>query len=113
MTRMWGIDPALLCDRHLLGEHAELHQLVGTIERHPHGEAIARGHAEKGNIDTSLIETRHEVLAAELTRRGFAHDSPIVIEDRPAIGSIDIEANRQELASRCEACRARIEADTD
>jgi hypothetical protein len=24
--RMWLVDPALLCDKHLLGEHGELHK---------------------------------------------------------------------------------------
>ena len=109
MTRMWGLSPELLCDRHLLGEHAELHQLVGTVENHPHGEAIVRGHAAKGNVDTRLIEERHATLVAELENRGFAHDSPLSYDADLEIGAIDERANRAELADRCAACRERIE----
>lgn len=106
---MWGVDPALMCDRHLLGEHAELHQLVGTIERHPHGDAIVEGHGRRGNIDTSRIATRHAALVREMHARGFSHESPMEYDDHLNQGSIDEAANRQLLADRCVACRTRIE----
>lgn len=32
MTRMWGVDPSLLCDPYLLGEHTEMYQVAGTVE---------------------------------------------------------------------------------
>lgn len=109
MTRMWGIDPALLCEEHLLGEHVEMHQEVGTLENHPHGEAVVRGHAEAEQIDTAVIRARHDELAAEMVRRGMAHDSPLDYDDGLGLGGIDVEANRRELAERCDACRRRIE----
>lgn len=109
MTRMWGIDPRLLCDRHLLGEHAELHQVVGTIEKHPHGEAIVRGHVAKRQLDTASIQTRHDALATELDRRGMTHDSPMAYEDDLDLGQLDLDANLAELADRCPDCRDRIE----
>ena len=31
--RMWMIDPKLLCRKHLLGEHLEIHMFVGTINK--------------------------------------------------------------------------------
>ena len=31
--RMWMIDPTMLCTKHLLGEHVELHMFVGTINK--------------------------------------------------------------------------------
>lgn len=113
MTRMWGIDPRSLCDAHLLGEHAELHQLVGIIEKHPHGMAMLRGYAERAQIDTRRIQSRHDSLAEELARREFTHDSPLSYTDELALGSIDREKNRLELAARCPACRARIETESD
>lgn len=113
MTRMWGVDPRLLCREHLLGEHVELHMLVGTIQNHPHGEAIVRGQADEGNVETALIEQRHGELAAELARRGYDHDSPLVYEDDLVIGEIDPTANRSELAARCKQCRLRLADDGD
>lgn len=111
MTRMWGIDPGLLCRNHLLGEHSEMHQEAGTIENHPHGEAVVKGHAEKEQVDTSLIKERHDELVDEMERRGMNHDSPLDYRDSLGLGSIDIEKNLEELAGRCEDCRERIKSD--
>lgn len=111
MTRMWGLDPALLCDQHLRGEHAEMHQEVGTLRNHPHGEAIVRGHAEKGQVDTSRIQARHDALAEEMTRRGMNHQSPMDYADEHDLGDLDLAANRADLAERCADCRERIEAE--
>ncbi|MFB6253056.1 MAG: pyrimidine dimer DNA glycosylase/endonuclease V [Halobacteriaceae archaeon] len=109
MTRMWGIDPTLLCDQHLLGEHSELHQVVGTLRNHPHGKAIIKGHAEKNQIDTTQIKERHEELATEMERRGIDHSSPLEYSDALQLGSINCKQNRVELQERCADCRKRIE----
>lgn len=109
MTRMWLADPEIMCRQHLVGEHAELHQLVGTITNHPHGEAILNGHAKQGNIDTSLIESRHSALVDELRRRGHDHDSPLPAFADPDVGSIDIASTRTDLAERCSDCREKME----
>lgn len=109
MTRMWCLPTEILCDDHLRGEHAEHHQLVGTIHNHPHGEAIAEGHAEKGNIDTTRLEERHAQLVAEMEQRGMNHDSPLAYEG-PTYGAgvIDPEWNRTDLLDRCEDCASRV-----
>ena len=107
MTRLWNVDPAILCRQHLLGEHSEMHQAAGTIANHQHGEAIMKGHAKKGNIDTTLISKRHDELAEEMTRRGMNHDSELQSFKDPEIGSIDEAANLEDLLARCEACRER------
>lgn len=104
MTRMWCVDPALLCRNHLLGEHNELHKLVGSI-RAGHG---IDGYVERGQVDTSRIQSRHDELAAELERRGYNHDSPLDFVDRIGRGCIDEAANIEELRERCPDCRARI-----
>lgn len=116
MTRQWMIDPSDMCREHLLGEHKEVHQLVGSIRNHPHGHAIADGHAEKGQIDTSLIQERHDELVAEMRARGYDHDSPVkwdTAEYRAGIGSIDVQANRAELRERCPACATRMQLQAD
>ena len=104
MTRIWGVDPAALCKDHLLGEHKEMHQEVGTLRNHPHGQAIVEGHAEKGQVDTALLQERHDALADEMERRGYTHDSPMDYEDTAGLGEIDVDANRRELAERCAEC---------
>lgn len=112
MVRMWvGIEPRELCDQHLLGEHNEIHKLVGGIRNHPHGHAIADGQAAKGNIDTTRINDRHDALAEEMERRGMSHESSMdwdPFEYFAGVGAIDEDRNREELAERCGDCAERI-----
>jgi Pyrimidine dimer DNA glycosylase len=103
--RLWGIDPALLCKRHLLGEHFETHTFRGAIVS---GRSLA-GYVARGLVDTSILKAHHDRLAAELVRRGYKHSSEF--EDLPRteyVGRIDVEKNLAELAARCPNCRALI-----
>lgn len=101
---MWMVDPRLMCNNHLNGEHNELHKLVGVIRNHPHGIEIAEGQGEKGNIDTSLIADRHEALVDEMERRGWNHNSPLDYEDNLDLGEVSKANNRRELSGRCDEC---------
>jgi hypothetical protein len=105
---MWNVDPEVMCDQHLLGEHNEMHMLTAGIRKHPHGEAIAKGHAEKQQVNTSLIQERHDELAEEMERRGMNHDSPLDYEDELNVGEVDVDRHLQMLADRCGECRERI-----
>lgn len=105
---MWGVDPAVLCRQHLLGEHTELHQLVGHI-RAGNTNAV-RGHADRGQVDTARITARHEELVAEMLDRGYNHESPLAYEDSLDLGKLNEPANLEDLAERCGECRERIEA---
>lgn len=107
MTRMWLVDPEMLCDNHLLGEHKELHQLVGHIQAG--NTAVIEGHASKNQIDTSKILERHEELVEEMERRGFNHRSPLEYEDELSLGEVDLDENLEDLLHRCEKCRHRYE----
>lgn len=109
MTNMWlGVEVTELCDQHLLGLHKELHQEAGTIKNHPHGEAIARGHWLRGQIDTLDITQRHAEVAREIEKRGMNHDSPLSME--PVLDMmmypVDMkEFNRKKLSERCSDCQ--------
>jgi hypothetical protein len=110
MTRMWGVDPRLLCRQHLLGEHVEMHMFLGTIR---HGHSV-RGYTDNGIVDPHRVFARHEELVLEMARRSVQHRSPMVLteEDVAAMealprATIDEEANLAELARRCERCRER------
>lgn len=112
MTRLWlGVDPEELCDTHLLGEHSEMHQEVGTWLRHPYGEATVEGHTEKAQVMPHLIRERHDDLAEEMLARGMNHDSPLEDFDPDAMPEVPQdrmdgihEANRDRLARRCQEC---------
>ena len=104
--RQWHVDPALLCRKHLLGEHVEHHMMVGTLRKN---RSLA-GHIERGQIAVHTIIERHAALAAEMKRRGMQHSSPLPRGTHALVwteGHVDSEANLVELARRCSDCRAR------
>jgi hypothetical protein len=74
--RIWDLDPALLCDRHLLGEHRELHAIWAILTSDKRGY---RHHPEtlrwRGRL--AALYVRHEAEVAEMVRRGFRHASPL------------------------------------
>lgn len=138
MTRMWlGIKPSTLCDQHLLGEHAEIHQEIGQLAAG--NKASVQGHVEAGQIDLAHILDRHEALAEEMENRGMNYDSPLTVDDAAEAllvvldvdeGSpfyeahkayaaekftdggpnpyVDEERNRRLLRERCGDCKERM-----
>ena len=99
--RMWKVPPRLMCDQHLLGEHAEMHMFIGTIR---HGISLA-GYITGGLVETHRIVKRHDQLAAEMTRRGMNHRSPLRCRPLAPAGRVNVRANLKELARRCRRCR--------
>src|SRR5579883_1035759 len=75
--RIWDLPPRLLCRRHLLGEHRELHAVWSILTK---GKTGYSSHPEtlrwKGKL--KALFARHERLVAEMARRGYRHASPLV-----------------------------------
>ena len=76
--RIWDIPVSSLCRKHLLGEHRELHGLWNILTRH-NGEGGYSKHPEtlrwRGKL--RALYDRHEVLVAEMNKRGFSHHSSL------------------------------------
>ena len=74
--RIWDVDVQVLCDRHLLGEHRELHAIWTVLTEGKRGYAR---HPEtlrwRGRL--AALYARHEAQTAEMARRGFRHASPL------------------------------------
>lgn len=74
--RIWDVDPEELCAQHLLGEHRELHALWTILTQNRKGY---RYHPETlrwvGKL--AALYKRHELLVAEMMRRGYRHNSPL------------------------------------
>ena len=74
--RIWDIEPRKLCDRHLLGEHSELHGLWNILTQGKKGYA---NHPEtrrwRGKLKALYL--RHKKLVKEMSVRGFNHKSPL------------------------------------
>lgn len=103
--RMWMLVPNLLCDQHLLGEHVEIHMLVGALKK---GKGI-NGFLRKGLLEPQNAMERHESLTWEMKRRGMNHASPLPEFECHEIGKVDALESLRELASRCEKCKQRID----
>lgn len=107
--KMWMVDPKLMCRKHLLGEHVELHMFVGAINKAKNLD----GYIDKGLLEVHNIIKRHKRIVKEMLKRGYNHKSNIS-EDYYWIplywGKIDRKANLKELAKRCPECREKINA---
>lgn len=112
--RMWMIDPAFLCRKHLLGEHNELHMLAGSILRAKSLEGFVRN----GLLQVGDMAVRHEALAQEMLSRGYNHHSPLpeVYEALQVYPShirhcvVDMAVSERDLRARCADCAARMDA---
>lgn len=107
MTRMdLQHDPERMCDQHLLGNHNEAHQLVGYLRSANAGSgALTKllGHAARGQIDLTRLQTWHDRLAAEMERRGFTHASPLNAPEHVPIGEGAVtRSSTNQLHERCE-----------
>lgn len=80
------VEPRLLCRRHLLGEHFELHMLVGALER---------GKSVKGFLEGGLV-------APQLAF--FRHASPLSDRDFGLVGEVYLTKSINDLKQRCGDC---------
>jgi hypothetical protein len=86
--------------QHLLGEHAELHCIVGALlgryrafQNHPQTLRF------KGRIEE--LYARHSELVLEMHRRGYRHNSPLPRGSRPyTYTAQEYQRDHAELAKR-------------
>ena len=109
--RMWGINPKLLCDKHLIGEHGEIHKhRHNFVKQH----SIAKRISPVVQIEPQNMEIRHNQLANEMTARGFNHNSPYELPDLSYLSTnernakVDIQNSINDLTNRCPECHKRI-----
>ncbi len=76
--RVWDVKIAILCRKHLLGEHRELHGLWNILTKHQ-GKGGYSQHPETKRWVGKLraLYARHEALVAEMEHRGYTHNSPL------------------------------------
>jgi hypothetical protein len=105
MTRMWMVEPKIMCRQHLLGEHFETHVIATNIKR---GRSIA-GFIRNNIIEPRSVEKRHNELVAEMERRGMKHRSPLNFSTEIYLDfKIDQEASLKLLLDRCPLCAERM-----
>jgi len=116
--RMWLADPKILCQKHLCGEHLEMHMFVGSILK----ERAVDGYLQNNLLEPKKLKERHDELADEMIRRNYNHKTPITNEefnncmnnlhsDQLDFRHIKIDKERsiKDLLSRCPKCCKRYE----
>ena len=109
------INPALLCNKHLLGEHGEIH-------KHRHNFVKKHNIAGRINpvvqIEPRAMKKRHDILAKEMMRRKMNHKSDYSMPDISYLKSelknakVNLEISIKDLRNRCKVCKLLIEGNT-
>jgi hypothetical protein len=104
------VDPRMMCRSHLLGEHNEIHMLVGALKL----KRRLDRYFENNCLEIRSIRRRHSQLAKEMQKRGYRHDSPLLRFSADYLGEqqairVDAERSRQDLTRRCRRCRAAFQ----
>jgi hypothetical protein len=107
--RMWMIDPKLMCDQHLLGEHGELHKFIPSFHKK---YKVTNRVSPVVQIELSSYQERHDELAEEMLSRGMNHKSPLpklpdfsYLPDEHYNAKVDIENSIKDLRIRCRRCK--------
>ncbi len=100
LVRIWCVPVSELDRQHLLGEHAELHCIVGALL----GKYKAyRNHPETLRFQDHIeqLYTRHSDQVLELLKRGYHHNSPLPKGTESYVCSPqEVERDRADLAGR-------------
>jgi hypothetical protein len=100
LVRIWCVPVSELDRQHLLGEHAELHCIVGAL--------LGKYKAYRKHPQTLRFENRIEQLYArhadqvtEMTKRGYQHKSPLPASSQPfQCSQEEYQRDHEELSKR-------------
>lgn len=109
---MWAVPTKILCQKHLCGEHLELHMFLSTLKA---GKKVA-GYLNNNCLEPKLLFKRHEDIKNEMLKRGYKHKSEITEKECSCIcylseeqqnHKIDKKKSLEDLLSRCSKCKIR------
>jgi hypothetical protein len=96
-----------MCKNHLLGEHKEIHQLIGSIKKRHKLDGFVRNNL----IEIKSIHNRHFELVKEMSNRGYTHSSPLTDYNLDYLATeiinyrVDKNKSLVDLLNRCESCK--------
>lgn len=109
---MWMCDPKILCQKHLCGEHVEMHMFLGTLKK---GKKVD-GFLKNNLLEPRHLFQRHEDLKNEMINRGYNHKSDITELDCACVEDLPSEKKYwkihrghalMDLLKRCPQCYFR------
>jgi hypothetical protein len=107
--RMWMVEPIIMCNKHLLGEHVECHMFAGHLQR----ERKINNYIRLNLLEPGSLRQRHDRLAQEMIDREMSHKSPLpefdtsYLPKEHQIYIVDADASLKELKKRCPQCKKR------
>lgn len=109
---MWMVDPRVMCNKHLLGEHSEIHMFIGVLKR----KKKIDGYIKNNLLEISSILIRHQRIVEEMISRGIRHNSPLdfdvniydYLPQEYKDYKIDRIKSLKEIRSRCHDCSKKI-----
>ena len=105
------VNPAVMCNKHLLGEHAECHMLVGHLQR----KRQITNYVRLNLLQPNSLKERHNQLAEEMEKRRMSHKSPLpkyslsYLPREHRLYVVNSEESLIELFKRCSDCRGLSE----
>jgi hypothetical protein len=112
--RMWMVDPKILCNQHLLGEHGEIHKHRHVFVK---GWKITkRVISNNVQIEPKSMASRHDELVQEMLLRWpkeNGHASPYEQPDLSLYTEyeksvvVDVDMALKDLLNRCDKCYNR------
>ena len=111
--RMWLCDPKILCQKHLCGEHVEMHMFLGTLKKRKKID----GFLNNNLFEPRALFKRHDDLKEEMINRGYNHQSDMCLTECMCVldlppekqyWEVDRDAALKDLLSRCPECRQRF-----
>jgi hypothetical protein len=104
------VNPAIMCNKHLLGEHVECHMLVGHLQR----KRRITNYVRLNLLQPRSLGERHDQLACEMENRGMLHKSPLpefdlsYLPEEHRTYTVNVYTSLTELSGRCSECRGRL-----
>lgn len=107
--RMWMVNPRIMCDDHLLGEHNECHMLIGTLNK---GKSVD-DYLNNNLFEPLSLVSRHNALVNEFHRRNWGgHKTPLTefdyslekLTNDEKFTTIDRKSSLKDLLTRCNTC---------
>lgn len=76
--RVWDrVPPDNLCDKHLLGEHVEIHSIWTMLHRTTSSAYANHPEVKRWKGHLPALKRRHNRVAREMKDRGMNHQSPL------------------------------------
>ncbi len=104
------VNPAVMCKKHLLGEHVECHMLAGHLQR----KRRITNYIKQNLLQPKNLRERHDQLALEMENRKMLHRSPLpkydlsYLPEKQRIYIVNAEQSLIELSRRCSECKDRL-----